>query len=209
MKNVKEKVYIQSVEDINTITENEYTRKGYVEKLELHKELEKLGFKTALVYSKAYENMDLFLNEVEKITIIRLYDGHYCIGAYRRWEYVDTYGQSDIRKSLKQPNNFKVLNAKTIQAWIDYELEVIRLCNEKNIANTQKIVEFMAKVDSLQKEGNKLTLSQSGKQGWISSKYFEFNFEISDSGHISQNLRVNYSSEKTVDLFTTLSRLTN
>jgi len=199
------KTIIHNEQDIKNLQlENEYTEKNLFGMLELMNELIKLGIPCYIETDLDYHGQ-IILDKEQDIRMSNInYKKEYSIFSYKTYPYINYDNQLQLIKDIKQPNNFKVLNKKTIQKWIDYYKEVNEVYKGESLRLACKVSDYLLKVDTLAKEkGLELSMSEDNKSGRLTSTDFKLVFSISDNGYISEDVRLN-EWKKDFNLFTKL-----
>lgn len=188
---------------------NEYTEKTLREQL-----IEWQAINALVPCSLEYDDQTtvgtIWLDKQQRIFINKGWKGEYNIGCYNRPSNMSIHEINDLEKTLDKPNNFKVLNAKTIQRWIDHYRKLNSLITIKSGKNERAHLEYRLRIyEAAKAEGVTHREDKDGKGGWLESKYFELRYEFCDNGYISQRISINpYKSDKDdLDLFNLLSTI--
>lgn len=200
------KTIINTAKDIEALKiENEYTVKRFMSALEVKTNIEKYLACDMEVDTENDDQVTLWIDRKAGVEITKMWKDEYSVFARNAsiaWSQLE-----EIKKELKEPNNFKVLSLKNLQNWIAYTIALKAACQKKAEDNNRKITEFLAKVDTMQKAGCKLVMSESGLHGWLENDNFTLSFTCDQqSGYTSQNLRIN--DGQTIETMAKLSNIT-
>jgi len=201
----KNKKAILTVKDILAIEYNggqlnKYRIEQYTNDLNLVKELNALGFKAKMYYYSYHDCSKIYLDEKNDIEINgKNYRDHYWIFSNKSFKYIDYNDKFEIPR----PNNFKVLNKKTIQKWIDFCLELNKARKEKSIIKQNKVKDYLKKTSHLfnwYSHNDNWDITS----GSYENKFIRYTFTIESSGYVSTKAELqfgySYDFDKTMEL---------
>lgn len=129
---------------------------------------------------------------------------------YKRYEYVSTHTQSEVRKNISISNKVKVLTAKKLQTLIDEDNAYHDKLDELELIAEEKINDFLDSVSEL--KGFEIHYSYADfatkekiTGGYILKNGLEFSFGINQDGYISKKIQVHYSLDCGLNDFVALS----
>lgn len=149
----------------------------------------------------------IYLNKDKGIIINKDYNGKFSIFSrfYHSLPYINY--EDEARLDLNPPSNFKVLNTKIIQKWIDYVLEIDSKLLELSNKRQKEVKTFLDKAETIGADYNH-TRGQDGQSGYIESKNLEFKYQVTDTGYVQQELKIK-GCETTLERFAELAKLEN
>lgn len=148
-----------------------------------------------------FEHSYIALSLAPLITIDQDDEGRYrvfCRGVYN-FDMIDDYTLRDIRSSIEAPKKFKVLTAKNIQKWVDYETKVYEAVKAEHEKRVQKITDFL---DTL--KGEQVVWYSENRSGYIERGGLRYKFNIDSTGYIKENIELT-SFNHNLDLFKKLT----
>lgn len=199
---------ITTITDLISIESDYQKREGerYLKQLE---QIQALGFSPVLEYNNDNQSFTLYLSAEKTHKIYKQeYNGQWSIWSARHFSNINYDGEKRLADTLTPPNNFKVLTAKIISAWVDYYNKLDSLKKDLALEAIQKHAEFLTKLDNLVKmKGFKLVGFSDNKHGWLEyypngdkGGYMSLEFSLEANGYISQNVRL--SGVYNIDDFT-------
>ena len=210
---------ITSQDQINALPlGNTYHKERLINTLNIQTEVLKYHPCTFIAYFPEYENK-VYLDNTNLslgggIYISKDYNGQYRIGLHHVWrrkhlKNINYSLEEDLLKDLKKPQNFKVLNAKRINDWVNYWKAAKNVLTHKEKEIEAKRIDFLANLNEKAKKNNWIIRSNcSGNTCYIDAGLFTYSYELSNSC-ISQNLRFNdYNVSDKLAAFEALSKIT-
>jgi hypothetical protein len=181
---------LHSITDFKS--DNEYRVQDVANKFALASELNALGFSATVWLDQCNEAPRVYLTDTISINLD--YHKQFSIYSDQDYKYIDYYAIKELKTELTEPNGFKVLNAKTIQKWIDYNtsLDTLKLAESVKRVDevAKKIKEFKAlgiEIETKDYHGNDVL------RGSIDNDKFMFEFSIDPrTGYCARELKINY-----------------
>lgn len=203
---------------IDTKNFDTYQLEQYNAKQTLMLELKKVGVESRNLWIVEGDNgradFRLILQgENRQYEVSRDYKGIVTIHStpYMRFDRVDNYKASELRKAIYLSQNMKVITLKKLNEKIaEEELYILRM-TELNNENENKVADFLKAIKA---SGEKVTYTYSDyytdtpkkiNGGYIERNGLSYHFEISDSGYISQKITTDYRDTTSLEVFKKLA----
>lgn len=199
---------------INTKTFDDYQQREYNAKQFLMEELKKAGIPSQNMHITEGDNgrADFRLvlqGETMNFNVYRDYNNnvHVLAYPYRYNNNVDSYTRSQIYKDIFKSNNMRVITLKKLQEKMREVEAYEKAMTAKNDENTNKVAVFLKK---LEESGEIVKYYRNYDKTKITGGYIEkngivYNFEINDTGYISENVKTHFTGSKSLDIFKALS----
>ena len=121
--------------------------------------------------------------------------------------YVNYQDKAQYKETHTEPQQVGVLNAKKINAWINYLQDEYFYLQGLSIDRSEKIAEFLSSAKKIEGMNIRLSTDRStDTRGSIEKNGISFSFTIDNqSGYISKELKISYKVGNSLDDFLKLS----
>lgn len=110
----------------------------------------------------------------------------------------------DHKIDAKEPNDFKVLTTKKIQAWVDYFELKFKFLSELNEKRANIVADFLKSIEGQNVQWYGKNQYGENNRGEIVKNGLLFKFEIS-TGYVSKRIEIHYKAGNDLDTFLKLA----